>query len=101
MPLAGCQETFLSCSADIIIYGGKRGAGKTGGILLDALKDYKNKHFNAVIFRKEINDLETIERESEHFYSQFGDYNKSKNDMTWKNSAKQSAPEKMKKRNAC
>lgn len=83
MPLAGCQETFLSCSADIIIYGGKRGAGKTGGILLDALKDYKNKHFNAVIFRKEINDLETIERESEHFYSQFGDYNKSKNDMTW------------------
>ena len=83
MPLAGCQEAFLSCNADIIIYGGKRGAGKTGGILLDVLKDYKNKHFNAVIFRKEINDLETIERESEHFYSQFGDYNKSKNDMTW------------------
>jgi hypothetical protein len=66
-----------------VIYGGKRGAGKTGGILLDGLKDYNNKHFNAVIFRKEINDLETIERESEHFYSQFGDYNKSKNDMTW------------------
>lgn len=83
MPLAGCQETFLSCNADIVIYGGKRGAGKTGGILLDGLKDYNNKHFNAVIFRKEINDLETIERESEHFYSQFGIYNKSKNDMTW------------------
>jgi hypothetical protein len=83
LPLKGCQEEFLSSVADIVIYGGKRGGGKSAGILLDALKDYKNKNFNAVIFRKEINDLETIERESELFFHQFGDYNKSKNDMTW------------------
>ena len=83
IPQKGCQEMFLACNTDIVIYGGKRGGGKSWALLADAMKDCNNKFFNATIFRKEIGDLEQLESTSEDLYQQFGSYNKSKNDMTW------------------
>lgn len=83
IPQKGCQETFLSCNSDIIIYGGKRGGGKSWSILDEALKDCFDKYFRATILRKEVNDLEQLENNSDELYSQFGSYNKSKTDMTW------------------
>lgn len=51
-PQQGPQEKFLSTSADICIYGGAAGGGKTFGLLLDPLR-YKNvKRYSAVFFRK-------------------------------------------------
>ena len=83
IPQKGCQEMFLSNNVDITIYGGKRGGGKSWGLLAETLKDYSNSHFGAIIFRKEINDLTQLEKNSESLYRQFGTYNRSKNDMTW------------------
>lgn len=83
IPQKGCQEAFLSCNSDIIIYGGKRGGGKSWAILDEALKDCFDKYFRATILRKEVNDLEQLENNSDELYSQFGNYNKSKTDMTW------------------
>lgn len=37
-PNPGPQTEFLSCGADIILYGGKAGAGKTWGLLVDPLR---------------------------------------------------------------
>ena len=49
---AGPQEMFLMSAADIVIYGGAAGGGKTYGLLLEPLR-YKNREgFGAVIFRK-------------------------------------------------
>lgn len=51
-PQEGPQEAFLATSADICIYGGAAGGGKTYGLLLSALR-YKNvKGFGCTIFRK-------------------------------------------------
>lgn len=51
-PQAGPQERFLSTAADICIYGGSAGGGKSYGLLLSPLR-YKNVlGFGAVIFRK-------------------------------------------------
>lgn len=51
-PQKGTQEKFLATSADVCIYGGAAGGGKTFGLLLEPLRHMKNKDFNAVIFRK-------------------------------------------------
>lgn len=51
-PQKGPQEGFLSTSADICIYGGAAGGGKTFGLLLEGLRHKENKNFNAVIFRR-------------------------------------------------
>ncbi len=51
-PQKGPQEKFLATSADVCIYGGAAGGGKTYGLLLEPLRHMKNKNFNAVIFRQ-------------------------------------------------
>lgn len=51
-PQKGPQEKFLSTSADICIYGGAAGGGKTYGLLLEPLRYVNNKDYNAIIFRR-------------------------------------------------
>lgn len=53
-PQPGPQETFLTSNADIVIYGGSAGGGKTFGLLIEPLRHItKTKGFGAVIFRRE------------------------------------------------
>lgn len=51
-PQDGPQKLFLSTAADIAIYGGAAGGGKSFGLLLDPLRHYQNKKFGGVIFRR-------------------------------------------------
>ena len=51
-PQAGPQEKFLTTRADICIYGGAAGGGKTFGLLLSPMRYIDNQGFGAVIFRK-------------------------------------------------
>ncbi len=52
-PQEGPQEIFLSTSADIAIYGGAAGGGKTYALLLEAVRHTSNPKFGAVIFRRQ------------------------------------------------
>lgn len=51
-PQPGPQELFLSCPADICIYGGAAGGGKTFAMLLEPLRHIANPRFAAVFFRR-------------------------------------------------
>ncbi len=56
-PQPGPQEAFLSTPADIAIYGGAAGSGKTFAILMEPLRYYKNPNFGAVIFRRSMPEI--------------------------------------------
>lgn len=56
-PQPGPQNEFLASSADIVIYGGSAGGGKTYGLLLSPLR-YKNvKGFGCTFFRRNFNQI--------------------------------------------
>lgn len=51
-PQAGPQTEFLECGADIVIYGGAAGSGKTFAVLMEPIHFLHVKNFGAVIFRR-------------------------------------------------
>lgn len=51
-PQEGFQKDFLNSQADIVIGGGKAGAGKTFALLLDAARNVMNPFFVGQIFRR-------------------------------------------------
>ena len=51
-PQPGPQTAFLASSADITIYGGGAGGGKTWGLLMEPLRHIANPGFGAVFFRR-------------------------------------------------
>ena len=51
------QRQFLSCQADIVVYGGTAGGGKTYAELLEPLYHTDNPKFGAVIFRRTIPEI--------------------------------------------
>lgn len=51
-PQPGPQEQYLSTSADIAIYGGAAGGGKSYATILEPLRHIDNPKFGAVIFRR-------------------------------------------------
>ena len=51
-PQSQAQKNFLMSSADIVIYGGAAGGGKTYSLLYDLLRYISNPNFESVIFRR-------------------------------------------------
>jgi predicted phage terminase large subunit-like protein len=58
-PQPGPQEMFLSTTADIALYGGAAGGGKTYALLLENLRHVDNPKFGSVIFRRNSNQVMT------------------------------------------
>lgn len=58
-PQPGPQEMFLETTADIALYGGAAGGGKTYALLLENLRHIDNPRFGSVIFRRNSNQIMT------------------------------------------
>lgn len=56
-PQPGPQTQFMTSPADIIIYGGHAGGGKSYALLMEPLRHLKRKGFGAVIFRRKLTQV--------------------------------------------
>lgn len=85
-PQPGPQLQFLASPADIAIYGGSAGGGKTFGLLIEPLRHIGNKDFGAVFFRRNLVQVRNeggLWDESEKLYPLTGAKPKSAPDMSW------------------
>src|SRR6201996_2283983 len=83
----GPQQRFLTSSADIVIYGGSAGGGKSYGLLLEALRHIENAGFGAVIFRRTLVDVKkqgSLLDTSIPLYGQFGARLRQQGDLLWR-----------------
>ena len=85
-PQKGPQECFLATPADIAIFGGAAGGGKTFSLLLSPLR-YKNVNdFSCTIFRKNFNQIFSqggLWSEAEKMYRQIPGAVKKYGDAAW------------------
>ena len=84
-PQAGAQTSFLSTDADIAVYGGAAGGGKTFALLIEPLRHLNNGLFRGVIFRRtspQIRNVGGLWDESIKLYSPLGIYNRETN-LDW------------------
>ena len=71
----GPQTAFYNCWADICIFGGSAGAGKTGALLIEPTKYITVPNFSCVTFRRtspQVTNPGGLWDESEHVYPQCG-----------------------------
>lgn len=74
-PQAGPQTAFLASAADIAIYGGAAGGGKTWALLMEPLRHVNVAGFGAVFFRRttvQVRNEGGLWDESESLYPQVG-----------------------------
>ncbi|TQI72921.1 putative phage terminase large subunit-like protein [Bosea sp. AK1] len=85
-PQPGPQTTFLSSPADIAIYGGAAGGGKTWALLMEPLRHVSNSDFGAVFFRRNLTQVRNeggLWDESEKLYPHLNAAPRSAPDLSW------------------
>ncbi|MER8846034.1 phage terminase large subunit [Mesorhizobium australicum] len=85
-PQPGPQTTFLGSSADIAIYGGAAGGGKTWALLMEPLRHVANPGFGAVFFRRNLTQVRNeggLWDESEKLYPHLSAQPRSAPDLSW------------------
>lgn len=73
-PLQGPQTQAYECTADVVLYGGSAGSGKTDLALGKSL----TQHRRSLILRREYPQLTSIIERSREIYDAFGAFNESK-----------------------
>lgn len=84
-PQPGPQEAFHASSADIVIYGGQAGGGKSFSLLLEPTRHTHRRKFGAVIFRrtyKQITNEGGLWDTSQEIYPHLGAIPRT-NDLQW------------------
>jgi predicted phage terminase large subunit-like protein len=74
-PQPGPQSQFLSSAADIAVYGGAAGGGKTWALLIEPLRHIENPGFGAVFFRRttvQVRNEGGLWDESHKLYAEIG-----------------------------
>lgn len=85
------QESALASTADITIFGGANGGGKTAALVAAAARGHDDGGWNGVIFRRTYPELDQpggVIDQSQKFYPDYGEYNSTKSEWRFPSGAR-------------
>lgn len=71
-PINSAQLTFVSCRAQMALFGGQSGGGKSNVLVADSAQEYDNPHFRGILLRKSFTEMTNIMDEMERIYRPLG-----------------------------
>lgn len=71
-PINAAQATFIECRAQLALFGGQSGGGKTNVLVADSAQEYDNPNFRGILLRKSYTEMANIMDEMERIYLPLG-----------------------------
>jgi hypothetical protein len=71
-PVNQAQATFLECRAQLVLFGGQSGGGKSNVLVADSAQEYDNPNFRGILLRKSYTEMTNIMDEMEKIYLPLG-----------------------------
>lgn len=81
-PVSAPQQTAMHSKAQILLYGGASGGGKTDFLVADAMQEYENPNLRAILIRRSFKEMNQIMDRCRAIYQPFGAYWRASED-TW------------------
>lgn len=71
-PINSPQLTFLNCRAQLALFGGQSGGGKSNVLVADSAQEYDNPHFRGILLRKSYTEMTGLMDEMDKIYRPLG-----------------------------
>ena len=71
-PLSSAQQAAINCRAQMLMYGGASGGGKTSFLAADAMQEYKNPYLRSLILRRSFVDMQELSDQMQRMYEPLG-----------------------------
>ena len=71
-PINSAQATVLECRAQLALFGGQSGGGKSNVLVADSAQEYDNPNFRGILLRKSYSEMTNIQDEMERIYLPLG-----------------------------
>lgn len=71
-PASSAQMTFINCRAQMALFGGQSGGGKSNVLVADSAQEYSNPNFRGILLRKSFSEMTNIVDEMAKIYSPLG-----------------------------
>ena len=72
VPKSEPQLTAIECRAQLLLYGGASGGGKSNWLVADSAQEYDNSNFRGILLRKSYTEMTNLMDEMERIYSPLG-----------------------------
>lgn len=71
-PVNAAQQAAINCRAELMLFGGQSGGGKTSYLAADAMQEYRNPWLNSLILRTTKSEMGEISAQMQKIYEPLG-----------------------------
>jgi hypothetical protein len=71
-PINAAQQAAINCRAELLLFGGQSGGGKTSFMAADAMQEYRNPYLRSLILRQTLTEMAEMSDQMQRMYEPLG-----------------------------